>query len=188
MNVLLGAGIKAGADLNVWLLYTTGQEAATASDPNPDTNVNGISGNFVLGNILINDNINSDREGQCASVGGARLGSGGASCVGGFGVTGIKVSAGFPGFITKDGHTEVAVIWAQTTEDITGTDPVTGSPVSGSDLGIEIDLNHRHKLDDNTAVAINLGYLLSGDAFEVANGTGNADNQLKGVVTLNYTF
>jgi hypothetical protein len=188
MNVLLGAGLKAGADLNVWLLYTTGQEAATASDPNPDTNVNGLSGNFVLGNILLNDNINSDREGQCASVGGARLGSGGASCIGGFGVTGIKVSAGFVDLGMKSSHTEVAVIWAQTTEDITGTDPVSGLPVSGSDLGIEIDLNHRHKLDDNVAVAVNLGYLLSGDAFEVANGTGNADNQMKGVITLNYMF
>ncbi len=83
----------------------------------------------------------------------------------------------------KTCHTEVAAIWAQTTED--PIDPVTGD-AGDSDLGIEIDLNHRHKLDDNVAVAVNLGYLLSGDAWQTL--AGGDDNQLKGVISLNYMF
>lgn len=172
MNLLLGVGVKvASVDVGVAGVYTTGDEDAT----DDEINVNGISGNFVLGNILINDNINSDREGQCLSVGGTRLGSGGASCIGGLGVMGIKLSAGLEGVpFGKTCHTEVAAIWAQTAEDTAAGD---------SDLGIEIDLNHKHKLDDNVAVAVNLGYLLSGDAF----GT-DPDNQLKGIIALNYMF
>lgn len=176
-NALVGVGLNVGAiDVGVTGLYTTGQETGD------EINVNGLSGNFVLGNILVNDNINSDREGQCASVTApatpGRLGSGGRGCVGGFGVTGIKVSAGFE---VMKGHTEVAAIWAQTTED-----PVVGGVTGDSDLGIEIDLNHRQKLDDNVAVNVNLGYLLSGDAWETL--TGGDDNQAKGIISLNYMF
>jgi hypothetical protein len=179
MNVLLWLGLKvSSADVAVTALYTTGDDDAT----DDELNINGISGNFVLGNILVNDNIFSDREGQCASVGGARLGSGGSSCVGGLGVTGLKVSAGLEGVpFGKTCHTEVAAIWAQTTED-----PVGPGGAGDSDLGIEIDLNHRHKLDDNVAVAVNLGYLLSGDAWQTL--TGGDDNQVKGIIALNYMF
>ncbi len=171
MNVLVGVGLDVAAvDVGVTALYTTGQDA-----DGDEININGLSGNFVLGNILVNDNILSDREGQCASFGGARIGSGGASCVGGFGIMALKVSAGLEGVpFGKTCHTEVAAIWAQTSEDTAAGD---------SDLGVEIDLNHRHKLDDNVAVAVNLGYLLSGDAF----GT-DPDNQLKGIIALNYMF
>lgn len=167
-NALVGVGVMVGpAYLNVTGLYTTGDD-----DPTDDElNINGISGNFVLGNILINDTLSSDRDGQCPSVGGARIGSGGASCVGGLGVTGLKVSAGFE---LMKGQTEVAAIWAETTEELAGGD---------SDLGIEIDLNHKHKLDDNASIAVKLGYLLSGDAFGE-----DPDNQVKGIVALNYLF
>ena len=174
MNILAGLGLNVGmADLGVTLLYTTGDEGKAG-----ETNVNGISGNYVLGNILVNDSKNSDREGQCASIGGSRIGSGGRDCVGGFGVTAIKASVGLPGFMTKDCHTEAALIWAQTTED--------PAPGVDSDLGIEVDLNHKHKLDDNVAVKVNLGYLMSGDAWK-AIGSGD-DNQLLGKITLNYMF
>jgi hypothetical protein len=179
LNILVGVGLKVAAvDVGVTGLYTTGDDATDAGE----RNVNGISGNFVLGNILVNDNINSDREGQCASVGGGRIGSGGAGCFAGLGVTGLKVSAGLEGVpFGKTCHTEVAAIWAQTTED-----PVGPGGAGDSDLGIEIDLNHRHKLDDNVAVAVNLGYLLSGDAWQTI-GTGD-DNQVKGIISLNYMF
>ncbi|TAK09627.1 MAG: hypothetical protein EPO39_01915 [Candidatus Manganitrophaceae bacterium] len=178
MNVLIGVGLKvAAADVGVTALYTTGDDTTKADE----RNVNGISGDFVLGNILVNDNIVSDREGQCASFGGGRIGSGGASCVGGAGITALKVSAGLEGVpFGKSCHTEVAAIWARTTEDLAaGAD---------SDLGIEVDLNHRHKLDDNVAVGVNLGYLLSGDAWKAVNGTNSTDNQLKGIISLNYMF
>lgn len=178
LNVLLGVGLNVGAvDVGVTGLYTTGQETAAG-----EVNINGISGNFVLGNILVNDNIFSDREGQCASVGGARIGSGGASCVGGFGVMGLKVSAGFQtSILGQTGHTELAAIWARTTED-----PIGPGGAGDSDLGIEIDLNYRQKLDDNVAVSVNLGYLLSGDAWQTL--AGGDDNQLKGIISLNYLF
>lgn len=190
MNVLIGVGLKvAAADVGVTALYTTGDD----STKNDERNVNGISGDFVLGNILVNDNINSDREGQCASVGvntptgsvakGGAIGSGGANCVGGLGIMALKVSAGFEGLFGKPGHTEVAAIWAKTAED-----PVGPLGTGDSDLGIEVDLNHRHKLDDNVAVSVNLGYLLSGDAWKTLGGTNGTDNQLKGIVSLNYMF
>lgn len=187
-NVLLTGGVDLGkADVGVSLLYTSGQERGIQ----PDVNINGISGNFVLGNILIKDNINSDREGQCASVGGTRIGTGGASCIGGAGVTAVKLSLASAVPDPKTCHTELALIWAQTTED--PTNPLTSAAGSSSDLGIEIDLNHRHKLDDNVAIAVNLGYLLSGDAWKTlkpisASVDGPADNQIKGIITLNYMF
>lgn len=179
MNILIGVGLDVAAvDVGVTALYTTGQDA-----DGDEANINGLSGNFVLGNILVNDNILSDREGQCASIGGARIGSGGSSCVGGLGIMALKVSAGLEGVpFGKTCHTELAAIWAQTSED-----PVDGTGTAGdSDLGIEIDLNHKHKLDDNVAVAVNLGYLLSGDAWQTL--TGGDDNQLKGIIALNYMF
>jgi hypothetical protein len=171
-NLLVGGGMPVGpANIDLTVLYTSGQEVL-----DPDINVNGVSGNFVLGNILVNDDINSDRDGQCASVGGARLGSGGRSCLGGLGITAVKLSAGFAKSDTC--HTEVAVIWAETTEEFAvGAD---------SDLGVEVDLNHIHKLDDNLSVAVNLGYLASGDAWNIPGGV--IDDQLKGVVSVNYRF
>jgi hypothetical protein len=193
MNILIGVGLKvAAADVGVTALYTTGDDGTDADE----RNITGISGNFVLGNILVNDSINSDREGQCASVtqtpgtGTGRLGSGGRGCFGGNGIMALKISAGLEGVpFDKTCHTEVAAIWAQTSED--PINAFTGT-AGDSDLGIEIDLNHKHKLDDNVSVGVKLGYLLSGDAWKTvgatAAGDGPADNQVKGVVSLNYMF
>jgi hypothetical protein len=178
LNVLLGVGLKVAAvDVGVTGLYTTGQESTAG-----EVNINGISGNFVLGNILVNDTINSDREGQCASALGGRIGSGARGCVGGFGIMGLKVSAGLEGVpFGKTCHTELAAIWAQTTED-----PVVGGTTGDSDLGIEIDLNHKHKLDDNVGIGVKIGYLLSGDAWQTIGG--GDDNQLKAIASIDYMF
>lgn len=177
-NVLIWGGLDAGmVDVSLALLYTSGDDSTKANE----RNVNGISGNFVLGNILINDNVRSDRDGQCASAGGLRLGSGGSFCVAGLGVTGVKLGIGIPGpIMPKEGHTELAVIWAQTTKE--------AIPGADKNLGIEIDLNHRHKLDQNVAINVNLGYLISGDAWKTLGGLGTTDNQLKGILSLNYMF
>ena len=181
LDVLVNAGVKvAMIDLDITGLYTSGDKSATDTK----VNVNGISGDFVLANILVNDDINSDREGQCASIDGAGVGSGGRGCVGGHGITAIKVAAGLEGVpFGKSCHTEVAAVWAQTTKEI----PVlVGS--SSKDLGVEVDLNHRHKLDDNVAIGVNLGYLIAGDAWKTIGGAGTTDNQLKGIISLNYMF
>lgn len=184
-NALVDAGLKVAMfDVDVTGLYTTGQKATGSK-----VNVNGISGDFVLANILVNDNIRSDREGQCASIAGARLGSGGRDCVGGLGIRAIRVGAGFElGMLGKGSRSEVAAIWAQTAQR-----PVI--PVLGAgkkDLGIEIDVNHRQKLDENVAVNVNLGYLMAGDAWKTfgatAAGLGPADAIMKGIISLNYMF
>ncbi len=177
LNLLVGAGLPVGpANIDVSFLWTSGEDA------DPAININGVSGNFVLGNILVNDDVNSDRDGQCAGVGGGRIGSGGRGCLGGLGITAIKLSAGLAASETC--HTELALIWAETTEDAAvGAD---------SDLGIEIDLNHDHKLDDNLSVAVNLGYLASGDAWKTlgtpGGGISPTDDQLKGIISVNYQF
>ncbi|MFY9268970.1 MAG: hypothetical protein WAO55_04385, partial [Candidatus Manganitrophaceae bacterium] len=176
MNVLLKGGAKvASADAGLTLLYTSGDK-----NKSDKANINGISGNFVLANILVNDNINSDREGQCASINGSRIGTGSRGCVGGAGITAVKASFGLPGLVTENCYTEAAVIWAQTTKEI----------ASGAkkDLGIEVDLNHKHKIDDNLSIGVNLGYLVSGDAWKSTNVNNNAHNQVKGVIFLNYMF
>jgi len=173
MNVLVGVGLNVGAvEVGVTGLYATGQETGD------EVNINGLSGNFVLGNILVNDSISSDREGQCVSVRGGRIGSGSRGCVGGAGIMALKVSAGF-NFLA--GQTEVAAIWAETTED-----PIGPAGAGESDLGIEIDVNHKHKLDDNVSIGAKVGYLLSGDAWQTI-GTGD-DNQINGIISVNYLF
>ncbi|HIE64791.1 MAG: hypothetical protein ABGX83_07680 [Nitrospira sp.] len=182
LNLLVGAGMPIGpANIDLSFLLTSGDESPTDTK----INVNGVSGNFVLGNILVNDDINSDRDGQCASVMAGplsgRMGSGGRGCIGGLGITAVKLSAVLASDIC---HTELAVIWAQTTED-----PAVGAD---SDLGVEIDLNHDHKLDDNLSIAVNLGYLASGDAWKTlgtpGGGTSPTDDQLKGIISVNYRF
>ncbi|MFQ5781114.1 MAG: hypothetical protein ACE5HN_10070 [Nitrospiria bacterium] len=178
-NLLVGAGVPVGpANIDLTFLFTTGE------DSGPDKNVNGISGNFVLGNILINDNINSDRDGQCASVMAAgllsgRIGTGSPSCIGGLGITAIKLTASLPGFVIENGHTELAVIYAEASED--------PAPGADNDLGFEIDLNHHHKLDDNLSISANLGYLASGDIFKSLSNP-NPDDMYKGILSVNYRF
>jgi len=183
-NALVNAGLKvAMVDVGVTGLYTSGQKNENK------INVNGISGDFVLANILVNDNVNSDREGQCASIGGARFGSGGASCVGGLGILAVKVSGAIDGLLPmwKGSRSEIAAIWAQTAEEqfvTVGPTTVTGK----KDLGIEVDLNHRQKLDDNVAVNVNLGYLFVGDFFKGPGGAGPGDEMYKGIISVNYMF
>lgn len=196
LNLLVGAGAPVGpANIDLSFLWTSGQDVA-----DPEKNVNGVSGNFVLGNILVNDDINSDRDGQCASVMPAgllsgRMGSGGRGCIGGLGITAIKLTAGLPDFVIENGYTELAVIYAETTED-----PLDSSTLlaGDSDLGFEIDLNHNQKLDDNLSISVNLGWLVTGDAWKtigdtvtpttVVLQTGGDDDQLKGIISVNYRF
>lgn len=182
LNLLLGLGTSDpyadGNGAGVVLVYTTGDESSTDTK----TNINGISGNYVLGNILGNDSINSDRDGRCASVRGSRIGTGSSWCVNGAGYKAVKAWTGLHGlpFGEKSCHTNAAVIWAQTTEPhASGAD---------KDLGIEVDVDHKHKLDEHTAVVVNLGYLLSGDAYKMTGLGSGTDNQILAKIAINYTF
>lgn len=193
LNVLAGGTMNVGAaDIGLTLIFTSGQDLA---DLGNQLNVNGISGNYVLGNILVNDTINSDRDGQCLSIDGVRFGSGGRDCVQGAGITAIKLGVGLPDFISKNSQSEAALIWARTTES-----PISLSGATGDkDLGIEIDLNHRQRLDDNLDVTINLGYLISGDAWKTIGETitgaassplipGGTNNQVVAILAVHYMF
>lgn len=173
-NLLVGGGMDMGAArANVTLLHTSGEEPEDADD----TNINGISGNYALGNILGNTSINSDRVGKCASVKGGRIGAGAASCVGGLGYTAAKLGVELPHMMPNCSGS-AALIWARTTEN--------ASLTAEKDLGIELDLNATHKLDDHVSVSVNLGYLFSGDAWKTL-GPGD-DDQMKGEATISYTF
>ncbi len=170
-NLLFSADLKTlVGDVDLTALYTSG-EKPTADDK---TNINGISGNYVLGNILINDKISSDRDGQCASLGGNRIVFGGRSCIGGSGITALKVR--YP--LVNRTPTEVVLIWAQTTQPV-----ATGA---SKDLGFEIDFNQKYKLAENAFIGVYLGYLVSGEAYK--NIGSGSDSQISLVASLNYTF
>jgi len=174
LNLLLGGKVDLGssADIGLTFLHTRGDEGR--ADENVIT---GISGNYVLGNILVNDNLLSDREGQCANVGGGRIGSGAAGCTPGLGITAVKLAVDLPD-MTPECDLDVAVIWAKATEPPGGT--------GERNLGIELDVNMVHKIDEHLNMTVNLGYLFAGNFLEAFGGPG--DNIMKAVASLNYTF
>ncbi len=179
-NVMLGTRVNLiFFNVGVTGLYTTGDKSAADNE----RNINGISGNYVLGNILINDNVNSDREGQCPSIGGSRIGFGGRGCLDGAGITALKLDFKLPSFmmVHEVAHSpiEAVLIWAETTEPLT--------PGGSTDLGFEVDLNWKHQFDDHIFGGVNVGYLLSGDAWKSVIGSAD-DNQTKLLASLNYTF
>ena len=174
LNILLGGKVDLGstADIGLTFLHTRGDE------DRPDERVfTGISGNYVLGNILVNDNLLSDREGMCPSAFGGRIGSGAAGCGPGSGITAVKLAADLPD-MTPECDLDVAVIWAKVTENPFGT--------KERDLGIELDLNMLHQIDEHLNMTVNLGYLFAGDFWKLAGGPG--DNIMKAVASINYTF
>jgi len=71
-----------------------------------------------------------------------------------------------------------AVLYLQTTEDIKYTDD-TGVARSSTDLGFELDAYVSYKMYKNLEIALNAGYLLSGDAMDIfdvdANGASYTD-------------
>ena len=129
------------ANVGLTGIYASGQDPgdhpAAGGD---DINVNAISANYVLGNILVNNEITSDRDG--GSIGG---------------LTAIRLTLERPFWNRLDG--ELVVIWAQLTE----------SPGSGidSDLGWEIDFNTTYPFSDHLVWKSGLGILFSGEAWEL---------------------
>lgn len=170
MNLMVNAGVMVGpADVGVLVIYGTGDDGSV-----DERNVNSISPNFVLGNILLNNGKTADREGAAPNFAGA-------------GLLAIKVSAGFKSMPMGLPGGDVAVIYAQTTEDVTGVDATTGLPITGDQIGIEIDVNFHHRFDENLMLNVGLGYLMPGDAIEALSG-GSDDPSIQGGVGLSYTF
>jgi hypothetical protein len=178
-NVVLGGKMDAGnIPLGVDLVYTSGQDAASADE----TNVNGLSGNYPLGIIVTNSGARSlgVTDGTCLSVNGSSSFTGGSiNCVGGSGLMAIKVSSG----MTHNSHAvDVAAIWARAAED-----PDDAGP-GGEDFGIELDATVTWSLTKNLSLLGGVGYLLAGDYWESQNANNATDNPVVLVAQLGYTF
>jgi hypothetical protein len=168
LNLMANAGVMVGpADVGLLVLYGSGQDT-TKTDK---LNVNSISPDFVLGNILLYNGRNSDREGGAPSFGTA-------------GILAVKLSAGFKALPMGIPGGDIAVIWAQTAENILDATP--GSTGSSKDIGLEIDLNFHHRFDENLMLNVGFGYLMPGDAVKFL--TGGDDNAFQAGAGLTYTF
>ncbi|MEW6683332.1 MAG: hypothetical protein AB1451_10490 [Nitrospirota bacterium] len=193
-NLVLGAKMDAGGiPLGVDLIYTSGQDNNSTST---DGNINGLSGNYPIGIIITNSGARSAgvTDGTCVSVGGTNTYSGGSgSCLGGDGLTAIKVSTG----MTHGAHTiDLAAIWAQATEDPfdfgSGLAPDQAGYDAGTDLGIELDATVTWSLTKNLSLMGGVGYLLAGDYFKSlpnnSEPNGATDDLVVLVAQLGYTF
>ena len=157
---------------SVWPVLTTGLTAFYASGQslgdlpsgthsNAKLNINAISPNFVLGNILLNNEINSDRQG--GNIGGTAA---------------VKLTLERP--IWNDLKGEVAAIWAR----------LTHSPEdAGTLLGWEFDFNTSYPLSEDVVWLNEFGILISGNAWEGLYGIPGADNnQIKAGSKLVFSF
>jgi hypothetical protein len=144
-------------------LYASGQVQKDIPERGGDRlNINAISPNFVLGNILVNHETTSDRDG--GDVGG---------------MTAVKLALERSFWFGIEG--ELAVIWARLTErPATGVDP---------DLGWELDFNTTYPIDDHLLWASGTGFLFPGEGWQGLLGDEDAEDiQIKLTTKLIYTF
>ena len=127
-------------------IYASGQDT---DDLPGDLNINSISANYVLGNILVNNETISYRDG--GDVGG---------------LTAVELSFKRP--IWDDLEGELAVIWAKMTEK--------PAPGINRELGWELDFNTTYPFDTNLVWNNGLGVLFSGEAWEGIYGDPGADD------------
>ncbi|MBI3359178.1 MAG: hypothetical protein HY201_02930 [Nitrospirae bacterium] len=160
----VSASLKPGKTVGLTVVYGSGQDPAKDPAMGGDININALSGNYSLGNILLDTSINSDRDGQSLNVGGARI-------------MAVKVSAD----CAKDEKRSlgVAIIWAETTEN-------ASAAISSRDLGVEVDGNATIKLDDNLELAAGVGYLIAGDAWKAFKGDDGDAIKLHTAVVLTF--
>lgn len=143
-------------------LYASGQKAEDLPPNGKKLNLNAISPNFVLGNILVNNETVSDRDG--GNVGG---------------LTAIKLALGW----TPDPvfRTELAGIWARLTE--------APAPDAPQNLGMELDLNGTWQLERTLLLAGGFGVLFPGQGWRTLYDDPKAnDNMVKFSTKLTYTF
>jgi hypothetical protein len=143
-------------------LYATGQKPGDLPPNGKNLNLNAISPNFVLGNILVNNETVSDRDG--GNIGG---------------LTAIKLALGWrpdPMF-----RAELAGIWARLTEAPTKN--------ASRNLGSEFDLNASWQLETHLLLTGGAGVLLTGNGWKTLYSDPNAnDNMVKISTKLTYTF
>jgi hypothetical protein len=142
-------------------LYSTGQKPNQLPPAGRKLNINAVSPNFVLGNILVNNETVSDRDG--GNIGG---------------LTAAKLAVGWrPGGAIRG---ELAGIRAQMTE----------RPASGAsrDLGWELDSNAFWQMDPSLLLTGGFGILFPGDAWITLKGPGATDPAFKFSTKLTYAF
>jgi len=150
-------------DLLLTGLYSTGQRAENLPlNGGKKLNINAISPDFVLGNILVNNETVSDRDG--GNIGG---------------LSAAKLTIGWiPGGGVRG---EVTGIRAWMTE--------RPAPGASRDLGWELDANAFWPLDPTLLLTGGFGILFPGDAWIILNGDpGATDHVLKFSTKLTYTF
>ena len=144
-------------------LYATGQDGDDLpSNGGHRLNVNAISPNFVLGNILVNNETLSDRDG---------------GDIGGLNAVRIGLSWNMIGNI----RSELVGIWARMTEE----------PAKNASryLGFELDLNTYWPLDSNLDLIGEAGVLFPGEAWKAIMVDPEAEDlMLKFTTKLIYRF
>lgn len=142
-------------------LYSTGQKPNQFPPTGHKLNINAISPNFVLGNILVNNETVSDRDG--GNIGGVKA---------------VKLAVGwrFGGMI----RAELAGIRALLTE--------RPAADASRELGWEMDANAFWQLDPRLLLTGGFGILFPGDAWITLKGPGATDPALKFSTKLTYTF
>ena len=165
-NGLIDIGFRfPQVQVNLTGLYASGQDyddlpsLGTGGDL---LNINAISPNYVLGNILVNNETTSDRDG--GDIGG---------------LTAVKLALERTLWFGTEG--ELAVIWARLTEK-----PVPGVD---QDLGWELDFNTTFPIDDHLLLISTTGILFPGEGWQALfSDPGAEDIQIKLGTILSYTF
>lgn len=148
-NVMGNATVDAGGGVRVGgtVLYASGQDPTSAAPG--DVNVTDISGNFQFGNILLNNEQRSDREG--GSLGGGFAG---------LGILAVKLHADLTPIdkLTVGG----AVIYARMAE-LCSPANIMFIPLQCQDrtIGYELDANAKYAVDDNLSFSAGAGYLIT---------------------------
>lgn len=150
------------ADIQLTGIYATGQKPENLPPTGHKLNINAVSPNFVLGDILVNNETVSDRDG--GDIGGLTAG---------------KLAVGWrPNGVIRG---ELAGIRARMSQP-----PVPDAP---RNLGWEFDANVFWQLDPRLRLTGGLGILFPGDAWPVLLGDpGAKDHVVKLSTKLSYTF
>ncbi len=138
-------------DAGLTALYATGQEAKNFPPGGHRMNINAVSPNYVLGNILVNNETVSDRDG--GNIGG---------------LSAAKVSLGWSPLAILRG--EVAWIRAIMTE--------RPGPDASKDLGWELDANGLWQIDSNLSFQVGSGILFAGDAWKALMSDPEATDRI----------
>jgi hypothetical protein len=152
MSAMAGSTI---GPLGLTFVYGSGQNPAKNPAAGGDLNVNALSANYTLGNILLDTSKDSDREGGSPDIGRRGL---------------MALKGSYKIMDTESHSMDVSAIVAKTTEDASAT-------VTSHDLGVEIDGNAAFQLDKNFQIAAGAGYLFAGKAWSVFSG--NKSDPLK---------